>query len=75
MAVLTDDQVDAALPDLNGWKREEGALRRSVKIAWWPGHSTGRYAGSTWFTDAFALDLDRRIRLDRALRYALDIQY
>ena len=34
-------------------------LRRSVKLAWWPGHSTGRYAGSTWFTDAFALDLDR----------------
>ena len=34
-------------------------LRRSVKLAWWPGHSTGRYAGSTWFTDAFALELDR----------------
>jgi N-acetylated-alpha-linked acidic dipeptidase len=33
-------------------------LKRSVKIAWWPGHSTGRYAGSTWFTDAFAQDLD-----------------
>ena len=34
-------------------------LKRSVKLAWWPGHSTGRYAGSTWFTDAFALDIDR----------------
>jgi hypothetical protein len=34
-------------------------LRRSVKLAWWPGHSTGRYAGSTWFADAFAMDLDR----------------
>jgi len=33
-------------------------LRRSVRIAWWPGHSTGRYAGSTWYADAFALDLD-----------------
>ena len=33
-------------------------LRRSVKIAWWPGHSTGRYAGSTWFSDAFGLELD-----------------
>ena len=32
MAVLTDDQVDAALPDLNGWERKEGALRRSVKF-------------------------------------------
>lgn len=34
-------------------------LSRSVRIAWWPGHSTGRYAGSTWFADRFALDLDR----------------
>jgi hypothetical protein len=33
-------------------------LRRSVRIAWWPGHSTGRYAGSTWFADAFAQELD-----------------
>lgn len=33
-------------------------LKRSVKIAWWPGHSTGRYAGSTWFVDRFAIDLD-----------------
>ncbi|MDT5226922.1 MAG: 4a-hydroxytetrahydrobiopterin dehydratase [Mycobacterium sp.] len=32
MAVLTDEQVDAALPDLNGWQREDGALRRSVKF-------------------------------------------
>src|SRR5438132_700763 len=23
-------------------------LRRSVRIAWWSGHSHGRYAGSTW---------------------------
>ncbi|SJM32258.1 M28 family peptidase [Mesorhizobium delmotii] len=33
-------------------------LRRSVRICWWPGHSTGRYAGSTWFSDTFALDLE-----------------
>jgi 4a-hydroxytetrahydrobiopterin dehydratase len=32
MAVLTDEQVDAALPELNGWQRAEGALRRSVKF-------------------------------------------
>jgi N-acetylated-alpha-linked acidic dipeptidase len=31
--------------------------QRSVRIAWWPGHSTGRYAGSTWYADTFALDL------------------
>jgi hypothetical protein len=33
-------------------------LKRTVKICWWPGHSTGRYAGSTWYSDAMALDLD-----------------
>jgi hypothetical protein len=39
------------------WQHRD-KLRRSVRIAWWPGHSTGRYAGSTWFADAFAIDLD-----------------
>ncbi len=33
-------------------------LRRSVRIAWWSGHSHGRYAGSTWYADTYALDLD-----------------
>jgi 4a-hydroxytetrahydrobiopterin dehydratase len=32
MAVLTDEQVDAALPDLDGWERSEGAIRRSIKF-------------------------------------------
>jgi len=32
MAVLTDDQVDAALTDLAGWTRSDGALRRSVEF-------------------------------------------
>ena len=32
MAVLTDDQVDAAANDLDGWQRSDGALRRSVKF-------------------------------------------
>ncbi len=35
--------------------REE--IERSIRIAWWPGHSTGRYAGSTWYCDRFAVDL------------------
>jgi N-acetylated-alpha-linked acidic dipeptidase len=34
------------------------ALRKSVRIAIWPGHSYGRYAGSTWFADEYALDLE-----------------
>src|SRR5690606_8141075 len=37
---------DAALLELarvlHGLRRD---LKRSVRIAWWPGHSTGRYAG------------------------------
>ena len=32
MAVLTDEEVDAALPGLNGWQRVDGALRRSIKF-------------------------------------------
>jgi 4a-hydroxytetrahydrobiopterin dehydratase len=32
MAVLTDDEVDAALPELDGWERSDGALRRSIEF-------------------------------------------
>jgi 4a-hydroxytetrahydrobiopterin dehydratase len=32
MAVLTDEEVDAALPDLNGWEHAQGTLRRSIKF-------------------------------------------
>ena len=37
-----------------------GYLTRSVRIAWWPGHSTGRYAGSTWYADTFADEIDEQ---------------
>ena len=30
--MLTNDQVDAALPDLTGWERSDGALRRSIEF-------------------------------------------
>jgi len=40
------------------WESRD-SLDRSVRIAWWPGHSTGRYAGSTWYADAFARDIYR----------------
>jgi hypothetical protein len=33
------------------------SLDRSVRIAWWPGHSYGRYSGSTWFCDNFWQDI------------------
>ncbi len=40
------------------WQHRE-RLTRSLRIAWWSGHSHGRYAGSTWYADAFGLDLAR----------------
>jgi Iap family predicted aminopeptidase len=40
-------------------QRERARLRRSVRIAWWPGHSPGRYAGSAWYADHFYESLRR----------------
>ena len=31
--------------------QQQGKLRRGVRIAWWVGHSTGRYSGSSWYAD------------------------
>ena len=36
---------------------EADQLKRSLRIAWWPAHSTGRYGGSTWYADTHALEL------------------
>lgn len=38
-------------------KAFEGKLRYGLRLAWWPGHSHGRYSGSTWFADTFFEDL------------------
>ncbi len=47
---------DAALLELARiFHRHRKRLARSLVVAWWPGHSMGRYAGSTWFADRFAL--------------------
>ena len=32
MAVLTDDQVDAAIAGLDGWERADGVIRRAIKF-------------------------------------------
>lgn len=37
--------------------RHRRALRRGVRIAFWPGHTQGRYSGSTWYCDHFWEDL------------------
>lgn len=49
---------DAALLELARlfWAHRS-RIRRSLRVAWWAGHSTGRYAGSTWYADTYALDL------------------
>lgn len=59
---VTDNATgDATLLELARVLGEHsGDLRRDVWVAWWPGHSTGRYAGSTWFTDEFATELAAR---------------
>jgi hypothetical protein len=44
--------------------RHRAELERGLKVAWWTGHSNGRYAGSTWFADQFWTELK-----DHALAY------
>lgn len=38
-------------------KALDGKLRYGVRFCWWPGHSHGRYSGSTWYADTFWHDL------------------
>lgn len=35
-------------------------LRHGLRVAWWPGHSNARYAGSTWYADEFFTELRQR---------------
>jgi hypothetical protein len=35
-------------------------LRRSVRVAFWPGHTQGRYSGSAWYFDQFWEELHDR---------------
>lgn len=50
---ITDNATgDAALIEMARVLSEHrGELRRGVRFGWWPGHSTGRYSGSTWYAD------------------------
>ncbi len=63
---ITDNATgDACLMEMaRVANRHRKRLRRGLRFAWWPGHSHGRYAGSTWYAD-FAFDELRR----RALGY------
>lgn len=35
-------------------------MRSGIKFGWWPGHSTGRYSGSTWYADTHFMELKQR---------------
>jgi hypothetical protein len=49
---------DAGLLELaRVFEEHADRLDRNLRVAWWPGHSTGRYAGSTWYADEFAMEL------------------
>ncbi len=37
-----------------------GEMKRSIRLAFWSGHSHSRYAGSTWYADTFFDDLVTR---------------
>jgi N-acetylated-alpha-linked acidic dipeptidase len=39
---------------------ERAALRRSLRICFWSGHSHGRYSGSAWYADTYWDELVRR---------------
>lgn len=41
----------AALEIARILNKNQERLQRSVRLAWWPGHSNGRYMGSTWYCD------------------------
>ncbi len=58
-AGVTDNATgDAGLLELaRVFETVSDQLDRNLRVAWWPGHSTGRYAGSTWYADEFALEI------------------
>lgn len=57
---ITDNATgDAALIEMaRVLQQQRGVLRHGVRFAWWPGHSTGRYSGSTWYADTRFHDLN-----------------
>jgi hypothetical protein len=59
---VTDNATgDACLIEMaRVFQKYRKKLRRGVRLAWWPGHSHGRYAGSTWYADSAFDELRRR---------------
>jgi hypothetical protein len=59
---ITDNATgDASLLEMaRVLSRHREHLRHGVRFAWWPGHSTGRYSGSTWYADTHFMELRER---------------
>lgn len=59
---ITDNATgDAALLEMaRVLNQHRDSLRHGVRFAWWPGHSTGRYSGSTWYADSHFMELRQR---------------
>lgn len=49
----------AMLENTRALFRHRAKLHRGLVMAWWAGHSNGRYAGSTWFVDQHFDELRR----------------
>jgi hypothetical protein len=64
-AAVDEGASNAAMVEMARiFHRHRGELERGLKVAWWPAHSNGRYAGSAWFVDHLWMDLR-----DNALAY------
>jgi hypothetical protein len=60
LAVVGDNGAGNAYARSRACLADALQLRRSVRLAWWPAHSTGRYGGSAWYLDAHAADFAKQ---------------
>lgn len=51
--------IAASLELARVFAKHKEDLRRSVRFVFWPGHSQGRYSGSTWYADHFWGEINR----------------
>ncbi|HSF16163.1 MAG TPA: M28 family peptidase [Vicinamibacteria bacterium] len=57
-AAVDEGASNAAMVEMARiFHRHRSELERGLKIAWWPAHSNGRYAGSAWYVDHAWMDL------------------
>lgn len=57
---ITDNAVSDAilLEYARLFKKYQKDLKRGIRIAWWSGHSDGRFSGSAWYCDSHWQDLN-----------------